>query len=263
MLNGALRQARRSAASHRIDRTRTTVRPKRLRQALIILAAASAPAPGHCARIRAARGGRHRSPAGTSSSRRLRKCQVPRCAGIRRRQQPLSILRPARAARSVLGTAPMPTSTRSALDSIAIDQADDRPFALSRDTVDCNAAANVDAFERMAFGDDAGNLIRHAALQHALQSFENRHISSERPRRRGKFQADKAAADDHNALAGHHGLAKGNRVRMGAQRTDMRRSPRRSPEKAVRERRSRAGACRAAMVRPSESATDFASGSRP
>ena len=70
-------------------------------------------------------------------------------------------------------------------------------FAVFRSQrLDGDTAADIDALGAVALGDEMGDLLRHAALQHALQPFDDRDLGAEQPRRCRKLQSDEPATDD-------------------------------------------------------------------
>ena len=131
------------------------------------------PAPARCARLRAGRGGRHRSAAETSSSRRRRRCpgrlsaarRRPRC----RSRRPAPPPRPARCS----GTAPMPMTQEIGAKRRAIRERDSTPSPVS--AIESIAAPHrmSTPFAWCASAITAAISCRHAAHQQARQRLDH------------------------------------------------------------------------------------------
>ena len=110
---------------------------------------------------------------------------------------PFSTARPAAAASSVFGTAPMPMTTRSA--GMVLPSA--RTTASIGDLGDARAEVEADALGDVAGVQRRGDLGRHAAGQQPRQRLDDRDLGAELARRGGELEADEAAADHREVPA--------------------------------------------------------------
>ena len=150
----------------------------------------------------------------------------------------------------------MPMTARSADDLLSAGKRHAHLVAVVGDGGDAVAAAGFHALGDMRLMDDFGDLGRHAAHQDARLRLDDGDRRAQFAGRGGELEADEAAADDGDTVAGAEMRANGERVVEGSE-IDAARAEPRHRQLARRSSRWPAAACRKAGSEPSDRRTNM------